>query len=55
MSPDNTKSVTEVVFGEGRAAVNLVFMNAPDSPPAPDFVLDVARKQDQAVKSGLPS
>jgi hypothetical protein len=30
-------------------------MNAPDSPPAPDFVLDVARKQDQAVKSGLPS
>jgi hypothetical protein len=55
MSPDNTKSVTEVVFGEGRAAVNLVFMNAPDSPPAPDFVLDVARKQDLAAKNGVPS
>ena len=55
MSPDNTKSVTEVVFGEGRAAINLVFMNAPSSPPAPDFVLDVAHKQDAAVKSGLPS
>lgn len=55
MSPDNAKSVTEVVFGEGRAAINLVFMNAPDNPPASDLVLAVARKQDEAVKSGLPS
>ncbi|MDT5260916.1 MAG: hypothetical protein QOD10_5996 [Mycobacterium sp.] len=55
MSPDNQKAVAEVVFSEGRATVNLIFSNAPDSPPAPDFVLDVARKQDLAVKNGLPS
>lgn len=55
MSPDNTKAVTEVIFSEGRATVNLVFMSPPDSPPAPDFVLDVARKQDAAVKSAVPN
>ena len=53
MAPDNSKSVTEVVFAEGRAAVNLVFMNAPDSPPAADFVLDVARKQDAGREERL--
>lgn len=53
-SPDKLNAVTEVLFGEGRATVDLIFKTAAGSPTAPEFVLDIAHKQDQAVKSGLP-
>lgn len=54
-SPDKQLAVTEVLFGEGKATVNLIFKTAAGSPEASDFVLDVARKQDTAVKNGMPS
>lgn len=54
-SPDKQNAVTEVLFAEGRATVNLIFKTAAGSPTPPDFVLDIARKQDAAVKNGLPS
>jgi hypothetical protein len=50
-SPDNTKSVTYVVFAEGKVAVDLEFDSGPNDPAPQDFVLDVAKKQDEAVKS----
>jgi hypothetical protein len=50
-----TKARARVVFSEGRAFVQIEFFNPGNDPLKPDFVLDVARKQDAAVKSGLPA
>lgn len=50
-SPDNTKSVTYVVFSEGRVVVDLQFVSGPNDAAPQDFVLEVAKKQDDAVKS----
>lgn len=50
-SPDNTKSVTYVVFAEGKVVVDLEFDSGPNDAAPQDFVLDVAKKQDEAVKS----
>lgn len=55
MSPNQSKAVTALVFAEGKAAVYLRFLSAPDDPIPPEFALDIARKQDAAVKNGLPS
>jgi hypothetical protein len=55
LSPDNSKAVTYVTFAEGRVGVDLEFDSAPNDPAPPDVVLDIARKQDAAVKSKLPS
>ncbi|BAX91796.1 hypothetical protein [Mycobacterium shigaense] len=53
-SPDGSKGVTALLFTEGRAFVTLEFVSAPDSPPPPpDFVIDMGKKQDAAVKKGL--
>jgi len=53
-SPDGSKSVTVLMFTEGRGFVTLEFVGAADSPPPPpDFVTDVGQKQDAAVKKGL--
>jgi hypothetical protein len=54
-SPDQSKAVTVVMFTEGRALVNLEFNSAPTDPVLPEVALDIARKQDAAVKNGLPS
>jgi hypothetical protein len=54
-SPDNTKSVTYVVFAEGKAVVDLEFDSGPNDAAPQDFVLDVAKKQDDAVKTRLTS
>jgi hypothetical protein len=53
-SPDGSKSVTALMFTEGRGFVTLEFVGGSDSPaPPPDFVTDVGHKQDAAVKKGL--
>ena len=52
-SPDKSKSVTVLLFTEGKAFVTLEFDGPADSLPPQDFVNDVAQKQDAAVKKGL--
>ncbi len=52
-SPDGSKGVTVLLFTEGRAFVTLEFDGPVDSLAPPDFVNDVAQKQDAAVKKGL--
>lgn len=54
-SPDNTKSVTYVVFAEGKVVVDLEFDSGPNDAAPQDFVLNVAKKQDEAVKSRMTS
>lgn len=53
MSPDGAKAVTVLVFTEGTAFVTLQFDSLPDDPVPTEFVLDVAQKQDEAIKAGL--
>lgn len=52
-SPDKTKSVTVVLFTEGKAFVTLQFDGPPGADPPPDFILDVGQKQAAAIKNGL--
>jgi hypothetical protein len=52
-SPDGSKAVTVLVFPQGRAFVTLQFESAPEDPVPPEFVEDVARKQDALIQSGL--
>ncbi|MDX1878344.1 hypothetical protein SBE55_10990 [Mycolicibacterium sp. 141076] len=52
-SPDDSKSVTVVLFTEGRAFVTLEFDGPKDATPPSDFVLDVGQKQALAIKNGL--
>ncbi len=54
-SPDGSKSKAIVMFTEGKVFAVLEFESAPNDPLPPDFVLDLAKKQDAAIKSGLPS
>jgi hypothetical protein len=46
--------VSEVVFTQGRALVDLEYDSASGNPAPSDAVLDVARKQAAAVAAGLP-
>lgn len=55
MIHDGPKSNTVVIFTEGKAFVDLEFESPPNDPVPPDVALDVARKQDAAIKAGLPS
>ena len=52
---DNSKSRARLVFTEGKAFVQIEFFNPGNDPLKPDFVLDIARKQDAAIKAGLPA
>ncbi len=54
-SPDGTKAKAVVMFTEGKVLAVLEFESAPNDPLPPDFVLDLARKQDAAIKSGMPA
>jgi hypothetical protein len=54
-SPDGSKAAAVVVFAEGKATALILFESAPNDPLPPDFVLDIGRKQDAAIKSGLPA
>ncbi|WP_445166963.1 hypothetical protein ACTXG7_24555 [Mycolicibacterium sp. Dal123E01] len=47
--------VSEVVFTQGRALVDLEYDSALGNPAPSDAVLEVARKQAAAVAAGLPS
>jgi hypothetical protein len=53
-SPDGSKGVTMVLFTEGKVFTTLEFDGPADTPAPPDFVTDVAQKQDTAIKNGLP-
>jgi hypothetical protein len=54
-SPDNSQAVTVLLFSEGKALVNIEFDGAPNDPIDPGVATDIGRKQDAAIKSGLPS
>jgi hypothetical protein len=54
-SPDNSQAVTVLLFSEGKALVNIEFDSAPNDPIDPGVATDIGRKQDAAIKSGLPS
>jgi hypothetical protein len=54
IAPDNSQAVTVVLFTEDRALVNLEFDSAPNDPIDASVAIDVARKQDAAVKNRLP-
>ncbi|WP_068182861.1 hypothetical protein [Mycobacterium sp. UM_CSW] len=54
-APGNSQAITVLLFNEGKALVNLEFDSAPNDPIDPGVATDVGRKQDAAVKSGLPS
>lgn len=53
--PAKQMEVSEVVFTEGRAVVDLEFDCSVGNPTPTDVLLDLARKQDAAVKAGLSS
>lgn len=53
-SADNTQAMTVLLFTEGKAFVTLEFDSAPNDPIDPAFAVDVARKQDAAIKNTLP-
>jgi hypothetical protein len=54
-SPDGAKAITILMFSEGKGVVTLEFDSAANDPVPPDGALDIARKQDTAIKNGLPA
>jgi serine/threonine protein kinase len=52
-SPDGSKSVTVLLFTQGRAFTTLEFDGPPNAAAPPDFVTDVGQKQVTAIKNGL--
>ncbi|WP_242670192.1 hypothetical protein [Mycobacterium decipiens] len=55
VASEKSMEVSEVVFTAGKVLVDLEFDSSLGNPTPPDVVLDVARKQDAAVRNGLPS
>lgn len=53
-SPDGGRGLTMLRFTTGRAFVTLEFDGPPAMSAPNDFVTDVGRKQDAAIKDGLP-
>jgi hypothetical protein len=53
--PSKQMEISEVVFTEGRTLVDLEFDCSLGNLTPNDVLLDLARKQDAAIKSGLPS
>lgn len=54
-APQKSTEISEVVFTQGRALVDLEYDSALGNPTPSDVVLDVARKQAAAVSAGLPA
>ena len=52
-APDEDKAVTLVFFSEGKALVRLEFQSAVGDPTTGDFVADVAKMQQIALRVGL--
>ncbi|WP_236056853.1 hypothetical protein [Mycobacterium sp. SM1] len=52
---DGSKGMTMLRFTEGRAFVTLEFDGPPGVPAPRDFITDVGRKQDAAIKQRLPA
>ena len=50
----NQKATIALVFSEGGASVYMRFRSSVDDPTPTEEALDIARKQDAAIKSGLP-
>lgn len=53
--PANPMEISEAVFVEGRAMVDLEIDCVTGNPTPAEILLDLARKQDAAVKAGLPA
>jgi hypothetical protein len=53
-SPDGNKAKGIVMFTEGKAFVVVELSSGLNDPIQPDFLLDLGRRQDAAVKAGLP-
>lgn len=53
-SVDNSQAVTVLLFCEGRTVVTLQFDSPSNDPIDPAGAIEIARKQDAAIKSGLP-
>ena len=54
-SPDGSKSVTAILFSQGRALVSLNFEGALDDAVPPDIAKNFATKQATLVADGLPA
>jgi hypothetical protein len=54
-SPANSQAITVLLFTEGKALVNLEFDSAANDPIDPGVATDIGRKQDAAIKNGMPS
>jgi hypothetical protein len=53
--PKGPQAKGSVIFIEGTYLVEIKFESPASDPVPPDFVLDVARKQDAAIKAAPPS
>jgi hypothetical protein len=53
LSDDHSKSVTVLLFTEGKAMVTLEFDGPPEMLAPIEFVTDVGQKQDEAIKKAL--
>ena len=53
-SADNSQATTVLLFCEGKALVTLQFDSPSNAPTDPGVATEIARKQDLAVKRGLP-
>jgi hypothetical protein len=54
-SQDRSKTVTMLLFTQGKAFVTIEFDGPSYALAPPDFVADVGHKQDEAIKKGLGS
>lgn len=53
-SPDDAKAKGIVMFTQGKVFTVVELESAPDDPVSQDFILELSKKQDAAIKSGLP-
>lgn len=54
-SPDGNKAKGILMFTEGKVFTVIELESPPNDPVQQDFLLDLGRKQDAAIKSGLPA
>jgi hypothetical protein len=53
-SPDGSKAKGVLMFTQGKVFAVLELESDPNDPVHPDFLVDLGRKQDEAIKAGLP-